>query len=177
MDHAEWARYLEFKLSQVSTTKLPPTKQPALPAAEFCRQSDKNLKLFNDINTRKLIEMDHAAALAPARAETKSRPQTFRVPPILNITTGKERQAPAAERPVARPPEFKKRVMLPIHEFNADANRCLAHYNRDRFVLRRYSESHVTATLEAIAHSQALILKIDAFIAKVLGERRLWPAY
>jgi hypothetical protein len=67
--------------------------------------------------------------------------------------------------------------MRAIHEFNAAANRCLADYASQVRCLRRNIESRVTAVQEAVAHSQALMVKADALIAEVTRECGLWPAY
>jgi hypothetical protein len=75
---------------------------------------------------------------------------------------------PAAERTqVALPPEFQERDMLAIYEFNAVAIKYMADYASRALCLRRNTGRRVTASLEAVAHSQELMVKIDALIAEI----------
>jgi hypothetical protein len=75
---------------------------------------------------------------------------------------------PVAERTqVALPPEFQERDMLAIHEFNAVAITYMADYASRALCLRRNTGRRVTASQEAVAHSQELMVKIDALIAEI----------
>ena len=53
----------------------------------------------------------------------------------------------------------------------------LADYAARAHRLRRGTGERVTATQEAIDLSQALMVNIDAFIARIAGTCGLWPAY
>jgi hypothetical protein len=57
--------------------------------------------------------------------------------------------------------------MLAIHEFNAVAITYMADYASRALCLRRNTGRRVTASLEAVAHSQELMVKIDALIAEI----------
>ena len=57
---------------------------------------------------------------------------------------------------------------MPHRQFNADAITDLVRYESRALLLRRGTEARVTATHEAVAHSQALMVKIGA----VIGEPR-----
>ncbi len=67
--------------------------------------------------------------------------------------------------------------MFTIRQFNADAMRCLADYASRALCLRRNAGRRVTASQEAVGHSRALMVKVDALTAEVARKCRLWPPY
>jgi hypothetical protein len=81
------------------------------------------------------------------------------------------------QRPAALPPEFEERVMVTIHEFNAAATVYLADYASRALFSRRDTGRRVSATEEAVAHLRALMVEVDALIAKLIPKGWLWPAY
>jgi hypothetical protein len=85
--------------------------------------------------------------------------------------------APVAERPVALSPEFEERVMVTIHEFNAAASVHLADYASRALFSCRDTGRRLAATEEVVAHSRALMVEVDALIAKLIPKGGLWPAY
>jgi hypothetical protein len=62
--------------------------------------------------------------------------------------------------------EFQERDMLTIRAFNDVATIYLADYVSSALCLRRDTERQVTATQEAVAHSRALMVEVDALIAE-----------
>jgi hypothetical protein len=93
------------------------------------------------------------------------------------ITTGKEQTGAGGRETSCIPPEFEERVMVTIHEFNAAATVYLADYASRALFSRRDTGRRMSATEEAVAHSRALMVQVDALIAKLIPKGWLWPAY
>jgi hypothetical protein len=74
-------------------------------------------------------------------------------------------------------PVAEERVMVTINEFNAAATVHLADYASRALFSRRDTGRRVAATEEVVAHSRALMVEVDAFIAKLIPKGWLWPAY
>jgi hypothetical protein len=67
--------------------------------------------------------------------------------------------------------------MILIREFNTVANRSLVDYASRAICSSHDTGRRVAAGQEAVAHSQALLVKVDALIAEATRKGGLWPAY
>jgi hypothetical protein len=70
---------------------------------------------------------------------------------------------------------------MPHRRFNADASKCLAQYEFRTFLSRYLVEKRATASLEAIADSQALFARVVELEARFAADAKragwLWPAW
>jgi hypothetical protein len=78
-------------------------------------------------------------------------------------------------------PEYEERDMQAIRDFNAAAMISLAGYTERALSLRQGSKARVAASLDAVTHSQALLVSIDVLVAELTRQLAskgwLWPAH